>query len=126
MTPNELTISHAQKNQPWTIPYSEGVIRASENGVIHILGSHTVLHAIKTLGKLAAVFERWDHNPVGTVIFNDKGPLIEEIETIKSMSADLVTAALRFANLYGFDLATVLAERVEEKNGVNILSIPSG
>jgi hypothetical protein len=25
MTPAQLTISHAQENQPWTLPYSHGV-----------------------------------------------------------------------------------------------------
>jgi hypothetical protein len=113
MTPDQLTISHAQKYQPWTVPYSQEVNHAKAM-VPHILATHNVLHAIKTLGKLAAVFEKADH---GSPIH------IDEVLTIGEMSADLVTAALRFANLYGFDLAKVLVERVEEKNGVNILHI---
>ena len=42
----------------------------------------------------------------------------EELMTIKAMSADLVTAALRLANLFQFDLDSELCERVKEKNGV--------
>lgn len=115
MTSDQLTISHAQKHQPWTVPYADGVIESSKHSVKHILASHTVLHASKSVGKLAEVFERLDHGED----YNN-----EQVEIVKSMSADLMTAALRFANLYGFDLARVLAERVEEKNGVNILDIP--
>ncbi len=110
MHDKDLTLYHAQVNQPWTIPYSLAV---ASSGVDHIMGSHIALHAAKTVGKLAAVFEALDHsrNPVSA----------EQVEILRAMSADLVTAALRIANLYAFDLAHALVERVEEKNGVNIL-----
>lgn len=109
----ELTIRHAQQSQPWTVPYSPGVVEAQAL-VPHILGSHVALHAAKSVGKLAAVFEAADHRD-GSLTFG-------QITDVAHMAADLVTAALRLANLYGFDLATVLVERVEEKNGVNILA----
>lgn len=80
--------------------------------VPHILGTHTVLHAIKSLGKIAAVYEVRDHEDVVV-------PTIVEADrtAIRAMAADLLTAALRFANLEGFDLADALVERVAEKNG---------
>lgn len=95
-----------QRRQPWTVPYSPGVVTARVGPVPHILSSHAVLHAAKSVGKLAAVFEAADH-----------GQPVDEA-TVKAMAADLVTAALRLANLHGFDLETVLRERVKDKNGV--------
>jgi hypothetical protein len=112
VTANELTIRHAQVHQPWAVPYSDGVMKALIEGVPHILGSHVVLHAAKSVGKIATVFEKFDHGERRTQIHTD---------AIAEMAADLVTAALRLANLYGFDLASTLVDRVEEKNGVNIL-----
>jgi hypothetical protein len=125
-----LTISQAQQNQPWTVPYSEGVAFARAgymlgNGstpVPHILGSHCVLHAVKSLGKIAAVYEARDH---------DAAPLAEDSAqdtirrlAIRAAAADLFTAALRFANLEGFDLAEALVERVQEKNGADFGCLP--
>jgi hypothetical protein len=118
VTPQDLTISEAQNRQPWTVPYSAGVRHAADGGwVPHILASHAVLHAAKSVGKLAAVFEALDHRdtPIGGA----------EVAVVGCMAADLVTAALRLANLYDFDLATVLCRRVEEKNGVSILEAKS-
>lgn len=97
-----------QTNQPWTVPYSLGVIKASQEGVPHILGSHDVLHMAKTVGKIAAVFEKLDHT--GCEISQ------EQVNVLKDMAADLVTEALRIANLYGFDLEVELRRRVGEKN----------
>jgi hypothetical protein len=58
-----LTLRKLQDTQPWTVPYSAGIDLAAQNGSIpHILGSHVVLHAGKTLGKLASVFESLDHS----------------------------------------------------------------
>ena len=122
--PKKLTIQQAQQNQPWVVPYSAGVREASGEGNInslndtppavpHILGSHCVLHAIKSVGKIAAVYEARDHRDGSHV--ND-GP---EREQIRAAAADLLTAALRFANLEGFDLSTALVERVLEKNGAD-------
>lgn len=118
MKPEELTISHAQKHQPWNVPYSSEVTKASIRDIPHILASHTVLHAAKTVGKLASIFEKLDHN--GTHIS------IDDVLDVGNMIADLITEALRFGNLYGIDVARVLVERVEEKNGVNILNIDKG
>ena len=115
MTPSELTVRHAQAHQPWAVAYSEAVSLASEDDVPHILGTHNILHAAKTVGKLAAVFEELDHT--------GKPLTLMQAEVIKDMAADLFTEALRLANLYGFDLATELVRRVEEKNAVNILNV---
>ncbi len=112
--PNDLTIEVAQKNQPWTVPYSEGVREAQRAWVPHVLASHAVLHAAKSVGKLAAVFEALDHS----------GAPIDDTQrqTVKDMAADLTAAALRLANLYHFSLADELERRAEEKNGFGFRS----
>jgi hypothetical protein len=126
-----LTIRQAQVNQPWTVPYSEGVERAAGGdpdthpskqapAVPHILGSHCALHAIKSLGKIAAVYEARDHDDS---IAAARGYGVHEI---RKMAADLMTAALRFANLEGFDLAEALVERVREKNGADFGPVSNG
>lgn len=117
---NDLTLRTAQANQPWTVPYSDGVVRAAETREVpHILATHTVLHAAKSLGKLAAVFERLDHPAQGPCDQMTRAalPTTSERQTIEAMSADLVTAALRLANLYSFDIEDALVSRVVEKNG---------
>ncbi len=118
MIPAELTIHHAQSHQPWTVAYSPAVVETAysggTNGVPHILATHNVLHVMKTAGKLAAVFEELDHTGRPITLMQQ--------EVIKDMAADLVTEALRLANLYSFDLATELVRRVEEKNAINILN----
>lgn len=115
--PAELSIRFAQQNQPWTVKYSDGVMATHNSKQIpHVLASHAVLHAAKSVGKLAGVFEAADHS-------GEVSPLA--VPTVKAMAADLVTAALRLANLYGFDLATELVERVTEKNGVGFEKAPA-
>lgn len=115
MKTSELTIEYAQANQPWTVAYSTSIALAHNGLIPHILASHNVLHAAKSVGKIAAVFEELDHS----------GKLIspEQIEMVKAMSADLLQEALRFANLLGFDLASIFVARVEEKNGINLLNL---
>lgn len=81
MSDNDLTIRNAQRNHPWNtlnggygaVPYSEGVRRAEvmPGGVPHIQGTHAVLHAAKSLGKLAAVFEALDHITVAPAALPD-------------------------------------------------------
>lgn len=118
--PHKLTIRHAQTHQPWTVPYAAAIDVAAAGDIPHILGTHTVLHAMKSLGKIAAVFEALDHSrDVGE--HGKSEPMSDEQwKVVAQMSADLFTAALRFANLYAFDLATVLVGRIREKNGVDI------
>ncbi len=113
-----ITIREAQEKQPWTVPYARGVVYAAKQDVPHILATHCALHATKSAGKLAAVFEALDH-PLNETGYGASRPLDAQLQTIKDMSADLLTAALRFANLYNFDLETELRRRVQEKNGVN-------
>lgn len=113
-----LTVRDAQRKQPWTVPYARGVEHAAKIDVPHILASHCALHAAKSVGKLAAVFEELDHPHSDTSPWGRSEPSAEQLATVMAMSADLFTAALRFANLYGFDLADELERRVLEKNGV--------
>jgi hypothetical protein len=114
----QLTIREAQRVQPWTVPYAEGLEQARKSGLIpHALASHCVLHAAKTIGKLAAVFEALDHPASKETTWAHSKPTDAQLATIRAMSADLMTEAMRFANLYGFDLATELLARQTEKNG---------
>ena len=113
---SKLTFYHAQYNQPWTVPYRSGVVEAQERLLVpHIMASHAVLHAMKSLGKLATVFEKLDHREVGMLTE-------QELTTIENMSADLVTVALRLGNMYNFPVADVLTARIWEKNGVHLPS----
>lgn len=118
--PKTLTIHHAQKFQPWTVPYAAGIDVAAEGLVPHILATHTVLHAAKSLGKMASVFEALDHSRSVGIPGTSEAMTVQQKEVVRAMSADLLTAALRFANLYDFDLAAALVERIEEKNGVKL------
>lgn len=115
---NDLTIAAAQVGQPWTVPYSDGVEAARRGSVPHLLATHDVLHAMKSLGKLAAVFEALDHSGA-------PAPDAAQLQTVKDMAADLLTAALRLANLYSFSLADELERRVLEKNGVPVRPRPA-
>lgn len=109
-----LTLEHLQKTQPWTIPYSAALDQAvaEDRGLGHLMGTHITLHASKSLGQIAAVFENLDHTgqPINAV----------HVGILAYKAADLVTAALRLANLYGFDLARAVVERSEDKNGVTL------
>ncbi len=109
MNADQLTFRRAQRDQPWTVPYAPGVMEAAQGPVPHILGTHLALHATKSVGKLCSVFEALDHGAP---------PTLEQAQLLRDMAADLVTAALRIANLYEFDLAAELMRRVEDKNGV--------
>jgi hypothetical protein len=116
-----LTIQHAQDHQPWTVPYAAAIDVAAETGTIpHILATHTALHAMKSVGKLATVFEALDHSRNVGAAGRSEYMTYEQLLTIRAMSADLLTAALRFANLYHFDLAEVLLARIKEKNGIEL------
>lgn len=107
-----------QINQPWNNDYANGVLLAEKHGdVPHILGSHNALHVAKTAGKLCAVFEVQDH-PLNETGFGPSKLMDGGLQTVKDMAADLVAEALRFANLYHFDLETECQRRAIEKNGV--------
>jgi hypothetical protein len=127
----DLTIKQAQERHPWNVlnggygavPYSAGVRNAETmpGGVPHIQGSHAVLHAAKSLGKIAAVFEALDHKEVSPTAnhFNHRFGLKDAATaSLRAATADLFTAALRIAHLYAFDLSDALEERAREKNGV--------
>lgn len=103
-------LRHLQDFQPWAVPYSAPFMAAvkAHDGLGHLMGSHAALHAAKTVGQIAAVFENLDHT--GAQIST------AQIDTLSDKAADLVTAALRLANLYGFDLAEAVVKRSEEKN----------
>ena len=113
----QVTVREAQRVQPWTVPYADGLEQARKSGLMpHALASHCALHAAKTVGKLAAVFEALDHPAPGSTWAHSR-PTDAQMATIRAMSADLMTEAMRFANLFGFDLATELLARQAEKNG---------
>lgn len=107
--PATLTIRWAQNHQPWTLKLSN----INERGFNpFVWGAHATLHIVKSAGKIATVFEALDHTGLSMTE--------EQRGVIADMSADLVTLAMRFANLYSFDLATRLTERVLEQNKIPI------
>ena len=106
------SLGQLQRHQPWTVPYSSRFETAS--GAIHLPhlpAVHAVLHAMKSLGKIATILERLDHREAC-----DPSP--EERTTVRSMSADLLTISMRLANLFAFDLGEALLERQAEKNPI--------
>jgi hypothetical protein len=112
---DQFTVGQLQEEQPWTVPYSDAFEQAGLH-TPHNMSAHAVLHGLKSLGKLAAVFEAIDHR--------GGDPLDSEIQVIRDMSADLFTIALRLANLHHFSLATELLRRILEKNGVRLWPRP--
>lgn len=115
MIENTMTVQHLQDTQPWVVPYSDA-FESARYHTPHNLASHAVLHAMKSLGKLAAVFEAVDHRG-GCVLDAERA-------VIRDMSADLFTAALRLANLFSFSLVCELRRRVLQKNGVDVVVAP--
>lgn len=116
--PHKLTLHHAQQKQPWTVPYAAAIDLAAATTIPHILGTHVALHTAKSVGKIAAVFEELDHSrDTGEHGVSEK-LTAKQYQVLRAMSADLVTAALRIGNLFSFDVATALVDRIEEKNGV--------
>lgn len=114
-TEDDLTVTELQRRQPWVVPYSEQFNRASYH-TPHLRATHAVLHAIKSLGKIATVLEAIDHR--GGAIFDN------EREVIQEMAADVFTIALRLANLFSFSLIHSLRRRVKIKNDIDILNAP--
>ncbi len=99
----DATVRFLQENQPWTVPYAPCCQTTVEKS------RHAVLHAMKSVGKLSTVFEELDHG---------RKDVPKHLLLVSDMAADLMTVSLRLANLFGFDLCTVLMNRSEEKNGV--------
>lgn len=117
-----VTLQHLVETQPWQVPYNSALddAVAKDRGLGHLMGSHITLHAAKTVGQIAAVFEQLDHT--GAPMDSDH----PGYAVLRDKAADLVTAAMRLANLYGFDLPRAVVERSEEKNGVILPAWPDG
>lgn len=111
----DLTVHWLQQRQPWSIPYSDAFECAGHH-TPHNLATHAVLHAMKSLGKIATVFESIDHR--GGAISDDERRVVQE------MAADLFTVALRIANLFSFSLVNTLRRPVWDKNKVDVLTAP--
>lgn len=107
---SKLTIEDAQRLQPWTVPHRWDSLPTQGYEARELCARHNVFHVMKTAGKLAAVFETVDHGRAGTCVSD------EHVDKIRDMAADLMSEALRFANLYGFDIEAELRRRVAEKN----------
>jgi hypothetical protein len=77
--------------------------------------AHAVLHATKSVGRIASMVEEMDHT--GKVFNGHRLP---------DYVADLVVCAIRICNTAPggrIDLYTALVERIESKNNVNLLDI---
>lgn len=108
MKPEELTIFQAQREQPWTVPYGEGKWWVTNNeGRL----KHCMAHAQKTMGKIATIVERLDHQ-------NRSWLTDEECDEVGDLAADLLSAAVQVATVVSRSIAHALVRRVTEKNGV--------
>ena len=106
-TPETLTIYQAQTNQPWTVPYGANKWWVTNNeGRL----KHCLAHAQKSLGKIATIIEKLDHE--------DHQWLSDaECDAIGDMAADLVSVALQIGTVVSRSVAHALVRRVTEKNG---------
>ena len=109
MTQRNFTLRHLQLHQPWTVPYSEEFDTSNAANGFRQVG-HDVLHAMKSLGRIAAEVERADHGRERKLV---GVPFHEEV-------ASVVMCALHIASIEGFDLGEAVVAFMEEKNGVII------
>lgn len=111
-----VTLSHLVETQPWKLPYNPAFNQATrdDRGLGHLMGTHMTLHLSKTVGQIATIFEALDHS--GKMVDG------EQVKKLADLSADLVTGAMRYANLYNFNLAESVVCRSEDKNRVTIPS----
>jgi hypothetical protein len=107
MNPDELTIALAQREQPWTVPYGKNKwwVTNDEGRLKHCLA-----HAQKSLGKIAAVIEKLDHE-------NSQWLSDAQCDAVGDMAADLVSVALQIGTVVSRSVAHALVRRVTEKNG---------
>ena len=97
------TLRELQTTQPWTVPYSQD-FRATPTE--HKDFGHAVLHAMKSLGRLAAVVEKADHGEV-------------DFSKVDKDLASLVVCAIRMANRVPgqtLDLEDAVLAAIESKN----------
>lgn len=106
--PENLTLYGAQCEQPWTVPYGKGKWWVTDNeGRL----KHCLAHAMKTMGKIAAIIERLDHQ-------DRQWLLDDECDEVGDLAADLVSVALQIGTTVSRSVAHALVRRVAEKNGV--------
>ena len=110
------SLKYLQENLPWTVPYSRNFEASKVAGERHRHLMHDLMHVAKSYGWLADVAERCDH---GTALISDVLGR-EDIEKIARKTADFVICALHIAKVYGFDLESVVVQKLEEKNRVKI------
>jgi hypothetical protein len=112
-----VNIRDLQAQLPWTIPYSADFRHSqSDEGHRHLI--HDVLHTMKSLGKIAAVCERIDHQ--GPVLHSNTDP---ERAALAAEAVDLVICALHIAktNPFGpFDLEAAVLAALDRRNGSNL------
>ena len=107
MKPEDLTISLAQRQQPWTVPYGQNKWWVTnDEGRL----KHCMAHAQKSLGKIATIIERLDHED-RTWLLDD------ECDAVGDLAADLVSVALQIGTTVSRSIAHALVRRVTEKNG---------
>lgn len=104
------TLDDLQRMLPWTIKYSRD-FRA--NPQEHKDFTHAHIHAMKALGKIAAIIDDYDHRRSS-----------EESHRLPDYLADLVICALRMANTFPapdpIPLGLAVVQRIESKNGTTL------
>ena len=107
MTP---TIQEVQRALPWTVPYGAQFVEAGKRHQ-DVYFSQALLHAQKSLGKLASAIEQSDHGHYTARNTPDQ---------IGKDLASLVMSAMRMANLAGIDLWDHTLKHIDEKNGTDL------
>lgn len=107
-----MNLQDIQERLPWAIPYSDGFY-ASQEREGHRYLTHDILHVMKSLGRVAALAEKCDHNfhPGMT-----REQLANEV-------ADLVICALHIAKnnpLGAFDLEAAVLQSLDRRNGSSL------
>jgi hypothetical protein len=109
-----MDIKTLQVRLPWTIKMSTDF---RSNPQAHKEFAHALLHVHKAGGKLAALVDDMDHRREDAL----KPELRADVE---KAIADLVICALRLANTVPngpIDLERAVIERIESKNGVELI-----
>lgn len=104
-----LTIREAQWLLDWNTPYGQAFADASSR-FPHLRMTHAVLHAAKSIGRISAILEKFDHSDP---VFD-----AQLYSTMESECASLMAVAMRLSQLIGFDLATAYVRADEVKNNV--------
>lgn len=103
-------LSHIQSHLPWTVPYSWEFRHSLIDNEFRQT-SHDILHIVKSVGRIASVCEKSDH---------DTHSAKAQIPSLGKELASIVMSAMHIASSHGINLEGEIQMLVFEKNGVHI------